>query len=97
MAFRIEIDPLAAADIEEIRDWIAERSPARATVWQDRLLEAIATMASFPRRCPRALERDDYPGEVRKLLYGRRSQFRVLFGIEGEVVRVLAVLNSAGG
>ena len=98
MVFRIELDPEAVTDAEEIRDWIAELSPDRAARWFEGLLKAIETLKTFPRRCPRAPERESYGGEVRQFLYGKRpSVYRVLFRIQGDEVRVVAVLHGARG
>jgi hypothetical protein len=46
----------------------------------------------LPRRCPIAPENDDFDVEVRQLLYG---EFRVLFTVEDDVVRVLHVRHGA--
>src|SRR3954452_15976239 len=98
MVFRIEIDPAAAADIEEIHDWFVDRSPEWAERWRRGLFKAIQTLKKLPRRCPRVPERESYGGEVRQLLYGKRSSvYRVVFSIEGDLVRILAVIHGARG
>ena len=97
MEFRVEIDPAAEADIEEVFDWIAQHSLERAEVWQSGLFKAIEGLKRLPRRCSRAPEREAYGGEVRQLLYGKRAAYRVLFNVRGETVRVVAVLHTSRG
>jgi toxin ParE1/3/4 len=64
----------------------------RAEVWLDGVIAAVDTLTSLPRRCPLAPENDDFDVEVRQLLYG---EFRILFIVEDEVVRVLHVRHGA--
>lgn len=57
-----------------------------------RVDEAIASLATFPKRCPLAPETVSFPFEVRQLLYGRKPHvYRILFTIEGDTVNVLHI------
>jgi plasmid stabilization system protein ParE len=82
----------AEDELTEIGQWIARRSPARAEAWLNGARAAIETLSSLPRRCPLAPEDDDFDVEIRQLLY---REFRILFTIEGDVVRVLHVRHGA--
>ncbi|HZO30164.1 MAG TPA: type II toxin-antitoxin system RelE/ParE family toxin [Chloroflexota bacterium] len=53
---------------------------------------ADTTLEEFPRRCPLAPENDDFDVEIRHLLYG---EFRILFTVDDNVVRVLHVRHGA--
>jgi plasmid stabilization system protein ParE len=54
--------------------------------------DAIASLATFPKRCPLAPETVRFPFEVRQLLYGRKPHvYRILFTIEGDTVIVLHI------
>ena len=92
MKYRVLIQPPAAEDLDEAYRWIAERSLTSAVRWLDSLLHAIRTLESFPRRCPRAPEDDAFEEEIRQLLHG---EYRVLFTIDGDLVRILHVQHGA--
>ena len=54
--------------------------------------DAIASLATFPKRCPIAPESARFPFEVRQLLYGRKPHvYRILFTIENNTVNVLHI------
>jgi len=73
MAFRVEITAEAEADSERILEWLLSEGAGDAAVrWFLALQDAIASLASFPERCPTAPENGELPFEVRQLLYGRR-------------------------
>ena len=73
-------------------------SPDFAKRWYDGLLDAIASLDTFPKRCALAPENVDFTDiEVRQLLYGRRrTVYRILFCIiEPDTVRILHIRHSA--
>jgi plasmid stabilization system protein ParE len=92
MRYRVEIMPAALRELDDAFGWIARRSPARAERWQARAMRALRSLTEFPRRCPLAPEGDDFGVEVRQLLYG---EYRVLFDIQGDTVRILHVRHGA--
>lgn len=92
MSYRVLIQPPAADDLDDAFRWIARASPSRAARWLDDVFAAIQTLSEFPRRCPLALESDAFSEEIRQLLYG---DFRILFDIEDDIVRVLHVRHGA--
>lgn len=99
MEYRFKFEPRAVEDALAIRHWIDERFPDRADAWYRGLLDEIETLKTLPRRCPRAPESGELGIEVRELLYGnrRRGVHRVLFTIDGDVVRILAIEHSSRG
>ena len=57
--------------------------------WFEGLEKAIASLATFPQRCPLAPENAEFPFEVRHLLYERKPYvYRILFTIDGDTVFV---------
>jgi plasmid stabilization system protein ParE len=92
VTYRLRITPPARRELDEAFAWIARRSPHRARVWQVGALRAIRSLAEFPRRCPLAPEGDAADSEVRQLVYG---DYRILFTIQGNVVRILRVRHGA--
>lgn len=96
MALRVKFSALARVQLLGIVHRKAEASPERAVRWAEGLHAEIASLATFPRRCPVAL---DYPGvanPVRELTYGKKppNRFRIFFQIDNEAIRVVAIYNS---
>ena len=83
--FTVYITDLARSDIQEAFDWWSDnRSPAQASVWYDRIVSSISTLAEMPNRCPVVTEADLARKGVRQLLFGagHRATHRILFSID---------------
>jgi hypothetical protein len=71
---------------------VTEAAPVRGPLWFNRLLAAIESLQTMPQRCAYATENNQFPFEVRQLLFGRKPNvYRVVFTIEGNVVYVLRI------
>ena len=97
MTFRVIIQPAAERSIRQQVEWIAAQTNATggALRWARSLRAKIDTLKSSPLRCPIAPDADGFGEEVRILLHGKRSKFRIYFVIRGEAVHVVAVRHSA--
>jgi plasmid stabilization system protein ParE len=93
MAFRVEITEEAERDAHGILDWlISQQAGETGLRWFLGLEKAIASLATFPGRCPLAPESEAFSFEIRHLLYGRRPHvYRVVFTVESETVYVLHI------
>jgi plasmid stabilization system protein ParE len=93
MTFRVEVSAQAESDADSILDWLLSQHAGETGIrWFLALDDAIASLATFPKRCPVAPENSRFPFEVRQLLYGRKPHlYRILFTIEDETVRVLHI------
>ena len=93
MTFRVEMTAQAEADAEGILEWLISQHAGDTGIrWFVGLEEAIASLSTFPKRCPLAPESKQFPFEVRQLLYGRRSHvYRILFTIQDDTVHVLHI------
>ncbi|MDQ2773824.1 MAG: type II toxin-antitoxin system RelE/ParE family toxin [Acidobacteriota bacterium] len=93
MAFRVEISQEAESDAKNILEWlISQQAGETGLRWFQRLGKAIASLATFPERCPLAPENKDFTFEVRHLLYGRKPHvYRVVFTLEGATVYLLHI------
>jgi plasmid stabilization system protein ParE len=93
MAFRVETSAQAEREADAILQWLEMRHAGDTGMrWFLALHDAIASLASFPERCPLAPENTVFPYEVRQLLYGRKPHvYRILFTIQGETVHVLHI------
>ncbi len=94
MNYRVVIAPRALKDVEEIYQWIAtvQLAPLNAARWFNGVFEAIATLAEFPQRCPRASESAFFEREIRQLLY---HSHRVLFAIEADWIEVFHIRHGS--
>lgn len=83
MAFRVEIEPQAFADLDSIARYIRSRSSFDAAdSWFTGIMDSIASLARMPARCPVAAESQELGREVRVLLHGRRNRvYKVYFSI----------------
>ncbi|MDP8982015.1 MAG: type II toxin-antitoxin system RelE/ParE family toxin [Acidobacteriota bacterium] len=93
MAFRVETTAEAEHDGDAILEWLLSQHAGDSGIrWFVALEEAIASLATFPKRCPIAPESSEFPFEVRHLLYGRKPHvYRILFTIEHDTVDILHI------
>jgi plasmid stabilization system protein ParE len=92
MTHKVLLTPRAAGDAEAVYRWIARDAPDTAIDWYNGLLDAFDSLNSLPNRCPLAREAPSLRRDVRQLLYGK---YRILFVIEGKLVRILHVRHGA--
>ena len=96
--YRVVFSRVAEEEMVAIVGWLAHESVTNASRWQDGLETAIGTLTRFPRRCSVALESASLvasglaSGEIRQLVY---RDHRILFAVEGRVVRILHVRHAA--
>lgn len=94
---QIVLQTRASQDLEEAYLHAARRAPLTATSWVNRFHEALRTLESNPERCPLAPEnRKTARAELREFLFGRRPNiFRVIFFVDGNIVRILRIRRAA--
>ena len=98
MTYQVFTSEPAEAEATEAFLSLNRLSPDVAKRWYDGLLDAIASLDTFPKRCALAPENKDFQdNEVRHLIYRRRRiVYRILFCIiEPDTVRVLHIRHSA--
>ena len=96
MKYVVRYSAPAEAEAEEAYLWICKQSPLYSAKWLAGLLEAIASLDSNPESYPLAPEADTFHRPIRQRLYGkRRGIYRILFEIEGDVVKVLHIRHGA--
>jgi plasmid stabilization system protein ParE len=95
MSYQILIQPTAFQEIETSYRWMCDNLSADvANNWYYELQDAIASLQTFPKRCPIAPEASIVGREIRQLLIGKRKKYRVLFVVEKEVIAIIHVRHS---
>src|SRR5437773_1279768 len=86
LTYAIRFTERAQRDLDAATVRFAETASVEiAVAWREGVYEALASLALFPRRYPRAPER--FQREVRQLLYrrpGSQTAHRILFIVRGE-------------
>jgi plasmid stabilization system protein ParE len=80
LAYRVEISDLAPVDAEDYVQFIRQtkREPKAADRWFHGFVSAVFWLADLPSRCPLIPEIDDFPFELRHLIfYSDRIVFRL--------------------
>ena len=94
--WRVVIERSAEQDIEQAYLWLTERAPDAAARWFNGISNTIASLQTFPERCPLAPEADFFQPEIRQILHGRRHhKYRILFTIGERAVHILHVRHGA--
>ena len=85
----------AMADLEQSYRFVWKSGGDQASAWYERFVEQLKSLDRTPERCPIARESKRVFLDVRELHFGRRPNvFRVLFTIDGEMVRILRIVRA---
>jgi len=68
VTYRVVVQRLALADLQEAYDWAAHRAPLTAARWLDRFQAALKTLDQHPVRCGFARENGKVDVEVQEAL-----------------------------
>ena len=90
--YEINIPPFVEELIKEQAYFIATDKPSVAMKWVDRIYNEIYSLEQFPKRCSIAPEDPFINFEVRHLIIG---EYRVLFSVKEDIVRILDFKASA--
>lgn len=94
--WKVIVELPAQKDIAEAHLWLAEREPAAADRWFDKIYDTIGSLEIFPERCPLAPENKFLKTEIREIFHGRRqNKYRILFTVSENEVHVLHVRHGA--
>ncbi|MGH9873787.1 MAG: type II toxin-antitoxin system RelE/ParE family toxin [Pyrinomonadaceae bacterium] len=90
--FPVRISETAERDVDDIWRFISQDSVIAAVGFLSQLEERVATLETFPARCPLIPENDLIGTQYRHLIYG---DYRLIFRIEAKRVYVLRIIHSA--
>ena len=89
--YTVVVTPFAGENILEAFKWYQLENPVYATKWKNGLEKKIQDLSTFPESHSLAPENAEFEEEIRQLLYGKPTSWRVLFTILGTTVYVLHV------
>lgn len=89
--YRVVITPLAEDNIRTAYDWLKSENPAYAEKWLVGIRDKISGLETLPESHAVAPESKACDREIRKLLFGRGTPWRIFFMVEGSTVHVLHV------
>lgn len=96
MEFQVKLTGNAKREIEAAYLWLKQSNPVYADQWFRSLMNAVATLQDKPRRCALARENDDFPEEIRQLIFGKsRSKYRIIFTTIDDMVYVIYLRHSS--
>lgn len=99
MSCELDITARAKRDIHRISDWYLTESNSVevASKWYNGIQKALKRLKDNPESFSLAHESDEFPFDLRQLLYGsgKRKTHRALFRIVGNTVEILAVRHLA--
>ena len=97
MAFRVEVQPRAYADLDAVTGYIELSGGFEmARRWFSGMMDAIYTLRELPERCAIAEESGGLGKEVRLLLHGRRNRlYKIYFEVisDGHSSGVVPILH----
>ena len=75
--YEVIITPFAAANIREAHAWLTARNPEHADRWLAAIREEILGLETLPEAHPVAAESAAFDAEIRQLLVGRGTPWKV--------------------
>jgi plasmid stabilization system protein ParE len=97
MARMVGLDRTAQADIRRIAEYISQRvSPVSAAKWQNQIEATIERLSQDASTWPEADESAEMNRPLQCKLHGRKPHvYRILFTIDGDLVRVHRIRHAA--
>jgi plasmid stabilization system protein ParE len=96
LAYRVKISDSALVDAEDYVQFIRQtkREPKAADRWFRGFVSAVFSLADLPSRCPLIPEIDDFPFELRHLIF---YSHRIVFRLDevGKTVEILRVYHGS--
>ncbi len=93
--YKVVITPFAAGNIREAHEWLLSENPIYAAKWLDGIRDKILGLRTLPESHAMAPESEAFDCEIRQLLFGRGTPWRIFFTIDGSAVQVLHVRHGS--
>jgi plasmid stabilization system protein ParE len=97
MSRQVYLTRKAELQLHSAADWYAQHNRQVADDWFNGLVATLDALTSNAERFPLARENDDFPFELREMLYGsgRRKTHRILFVIRPDSIVVHQIRHVA--
>ena len=92
---RVVITPFAEDNIRKAHDWLKSANPTHAARWLTSIRDKISDLETLPESHAAAPESGAFNREIRQLLFGRGTPWRIFFTIEDSTVHVLHVRHGS--
>ena len=92
--YSVVVTPFAAANIREAHAWLSAKNPVYADRWLAAIREKILSLATLPESHAVARESAAFDVEIRQVLVGRGTPWKVFFTVQGSTVHVLHVRHA---
>jgi toxin ParE1/3/4 len=93
--YQVIITPFAAENIREAYGWLEVENPTYAAKWLDTIRSGVIGLETLPKSHAVAPESEVFECEIRQLLFGRGTPWRVFFTVDDTVVQVLHVRHGS--
>jgi addiction module RelE/StbE family toxin len=92
MTYRLLITERAVADLTEIRDYIAVRSPSNAVKFLEKLLSKFDLIEALPETFAKAPEDKSVPYTLRQFIV---KPYRILYRVVDDRVEIIHIRHAA--
>jgi len=93
--YRVIITPVAGENLREAHEWLEAENPVYAAKWLNGIREKILELATLPESHAVAPESEAFDCEIRQMLFGRATPWRIFFTIDGSTVHVLHIRHGS--
>lgn len=90
--YKVRLADTAQGDVEEIWSYIAADNPDAADAFVEALDAQIASLETYPERCPLIGENELLGTRYRHLIY---REYRTIFRVGGRTVFILRIIHGA--
>lgn len=94
-SFRVVITPFAGENIRKSYEWLRVENPVYADEWLRGVRDKMLELKTLPESHALAPESDAFDSEIRQLLFGRGTPWRIFFTIDSDTVHVLHVRHGS--
>ena len=91
----MNITPFAGEDIRKAYKWLEIENPVYASKWLSGIRDKIIDLETMPESHAIAPESRAFDCEIRQLLFGRGTPWRIFFTVEKSTVHVLHVRHGS--
>ncbi|MBF0624818.1 MAG: type II toxin-antitoxin system RelE/ParE family toxin [Magnetococcales bacterium] len=89
--FKVVLTPNAQEDIRKAFAWLEEENPIHAARWISEIRSRVTGLETLPESHAIAPESEAFECDIRQLLVGRGTSWRVFYTVDGDQVQVLHV------